>query len=219
MSRIKYFAALTVITQAMLSQTALAGSVDGPSAAPVPAGAYTVDKAHTSLIFRVSHLGFSTYTGRFTRVDAQLQFNPDDIGASRVTVNIDPRSIEADNAPSGFIQALAGKDWLDADRFNELSFRSTGVEVTGPQTFRISGQLTLHGVTRSIALEARYNGGYAGHPYEPKARVGFSAQGSFKRSDFGVNYGVPAPGTTFGVGDTVNVVLETEFSGPPLAQN
>jgi len=213
MSRVKYIAALAIFAQA-----AIAGSVEGPANKPVPAGAYQVDKAHTSLLFRVSHLGFSTYTGRFTRLDAQLQFNPDDLASSRVTVNIDPRSIEADNAPSGFMQTLAGKDWLDADRFGELAFRSTAVQVTGPGTFQIRGELTLHGVTHPITLDAHYNGGYAGHPYEPRARVGFSAQGSFKRSDFGVAYGVPAPGTTFGVGDQVQVVLETEFTGPPLQQ-
>ena len=182
----------------------------------MPAGSYTVDKAHTSLIFRVSHLGFSTYTGRFTRLDAALQFDPADIASSRVSVSIDPRSIEADNAPSGFMQELAGKAWLDAERFPEMSFRTNSVEVTGPGTFRVNGELTLHGVTRPLVLEASYNGGYAGHTYEPKARVGFSAQGRFKRSDFGVSYGVPAPGSTFGVGDDVTVTLESEFSGPPL---
>jgi polyisoprenoid-binding protein YceI len=170
---------------------------------------------HTSLVFRVSHLGFSTYTGRFTNLDAQLQFNPKDIATSRVDVTIDPRSIEADNAPSGFLQTLAGKDWLDADRFPEMRFRSKVVRSTGPGTFRIEGELTLHGVTKPISLDARYNGGYAGHTYEPNARIGFSAQGSLRRSDFGVSAIVPAPGSTFGVGDEVTVILEAEFTGPP----
>jgi polyisoprenoid-binding protein YceI len=201
---------------AAVSGSALAADVPAPATAPVPAGAYTVDKLHTSLIFRVSHLGFSTYTGRFTRLDANLQFDPANLAASRVNVTIDPRSIEADNAPSGFLQTLAGKDWLDADRFPEMSFRSKSVEVTGANTFRLRGELTLHGVTRPIVLEARYNGGYASHPYEPNARVGFSAQGTFKRSEFGVSYGIPAPGTTMGVGDEVAVTLESEFSGPAV---
>jgi polyisoprenoid-binding protein YceI len=201
---------------AAVSGSALGADVPSPATAPVPAGAYTVDKLHTSLIFRVSHLGFSTYTGRFSRLDANLQFDPANLAASRVNVTIDPRSIEADNAPSGFLQTLAGKDWLDADRFPEMSFRSKSVEVTGANTFRLRGELTLHGVTRPIVLEARYNGGYASHPYEPNARVGFSAQGTFKRSEFGVSYGIPAPGTTMGVGDEVAVTLESEFSGPAV---
>ena len=191
-------------------------NVLAPVAAPVPAGDYVIDKIHTSLIFRVNHLGFSTYTGRFTRVDAELQFNPANIAASRVSVNIDPRSIEADNAPSGFLQTLAGDQWLDADRFPELSFRSQSVEVIGANSFRIHGQLTLHGVTRPMVLEAKYNGGYAGHAYEPRARAGFSARGTLKRSDFGVSYGIPDAGSSFGVGDEVAVILETEFNGPAL---
>jgi polyisoprenoid-binding protein YceI len=191
---------------------------DGPAAstAPVPAGAYTVDQAHTRRIFRVRHLGFSTYTGRFTRLDASLQFDQANLPASHVNVTIYPRSIEADNAPSGFLQALAGKDWLDAERVPEMTFRPKSVQVTGTDTVRVHGELTLHGITKPLVLEARYNGGYASHPYEQNARVGFSAQGSFKRSEFGISYGVPAPGTTFGVGDEVAVILESEFSGPPV---
>jgi polyisoprenoid-binding protein YceI len=208
--------AALIATFALATGAAVADEVPAASTAPVPAGAYTVDKAHTSLIFRVSHLGFSTYTGRFTRLDAALQFDPADIASSRVSVSIDPRSIEADNAPSGFMQELAGKAWLDAERFPEMSFRTNSVEVTGPGTFRVNGELTLHGVTRPLVLEARYNGGYAGHTYEPRARVGFSARGTFRRSDFGVSHGTPAPGTTFGVGDEVAVMLESEFSGPEL---
>jgi polyisoprenoid-binding protein YceI len=209
-------ALLATFALASASGAALADETPAASTAPVPAGAYTVDKAHTSLIFRVSHLGFSTWTGRFTRLDANLQFDPRNIGGSRVNVTIDPRSIEADNAPSGFMQTLAGKGWLDADRFPEMNFRTKSVEVTGAGTFRVNGELTLHGVTRPLVLNARYNGGYAGHTYEPNARVGFSAQGTFKRSDFGVSYGVPAAGTTFGISDDVAVTLESEFTGPPL---
>ena len=205
------------VALALAGVSPFAAALDRRAEPPVPAGAYTVDKAHTSLIFRVSHIGFSSYTGRFTRIDAQLDFDPARLVASRVNVKIDPRSIEADNAPSGFLESLAGKDWLDAERFPELSFRSKSVEVTGANSFRVQGDLTLHGVTKPIVLDASYNGGYASHPMDPHARVGFSARGKFKRSDFGVSYGIPAPGTTMGVGDEVEVVLESEFSGPASA--
>jgi polyisoprenoid-binding protein YceI len=205
----------------LLTITATIGAAnDGPapaaSTAPVPKGAYTNDKAHSSLLFRVSHMGFSTWTARFTRVDAKLQFDPNDIARSRVEVSVDPRSIAADNVPDGFLQTLAGKDWLDADRFPEMTFRSKSVELTGKNAFLIHGELTMHGITRPVVLDARYNGGYAGHPFDPHARTGFSAHGALKRSDFGVSYGIPAPGTNMGVGDEVEVIVETEFSGPPL---
>jgi polyisoprenoid-binding protein YceI len=210
-------ATLAVFALAIAPFAAIAADAPAVSTAPVPAGAYVIDKAHTSLIFKLSHLGFSAYTGRFTRLDAKLQFNPSHIANSRVEVSIDPRSIEADNAPAEFLQTLAGKDWLDADQFPKMTFVSKSVVPTGTQTFRIRGELTLHGVSKPVTLEGRYNGGYAGHTYEPNARIGFSAQGSFRRSDFGVSMGIPAAGSSFGVGDEVTVVLETEFTGPPLA--
>ena len=97
-----------------------------------------------------------------------------------------------------------------------MSFHSKSVEVTGTNTFRIHGELTLHGVTKPVMLDATYNGGYAGHPMDPHARIGFSAHGVLKRSEFGISYGIPAPGTTMGVGDEVSIILELEFSGPPL---
>jgi polyisoprenoid-binding protein YceI len=212
-------AALSLVAAAPFAPGAAANNTaPTPVPVPVPAGAYTVDKAHTSLLFRVDHLGFSHYTGRFTRIDAQLQFDPAHIAASKVDVDIDPRSISADNAPEGFMQTLAGDAWLDAGHFPRMRYRSTSVQSTGPNSFRIHGELTLHGVTKPVTLEARYNGGYAGHPMDPHARVGFSATGTLKRSDFGVSFGIPAPGTTMGVGDEVSVILETEFTGPPLKQ-
>jgi len=213
MRRLATLAALTFAAYAPL-----AAALDQNAPAAVPKGAYQIDQVHTSLLFRVSHLGFSTYTGRFTGIDAKLDFDPARLAASRVNVTIDPRSIQADNAPSGFLDSLAGKDWLDAEQFPAMSFRSTSVEVTGKNSFRLHGDLTLHGVTKAIVLDAHYNGGYASHPYEPRARVGFSATGQFKRSDFGVSYGIPAPGTTMGVSDEVEVILESEFTGPPVAK-
>jgi polyisoprenoid-binding protein YceI len=184
--------------------------------AKVPAGTYTLDKTHASLVFRVSHLGFSNYTARFEHFDAQLQFDPAKLAASSVIVDIDPGSLRLDNPPAGFVDSLLGPDWLDAKQFPQMTYRSTKVEVTSPSNLRITGDFTLHGVTRPVVLDAVFNGGYAGHPMDPHARIGFSAQGTLKRSEFGIAYGVPEPGSTMGVGDEVDVMIETEFSGPPL---
>ncbi len=219
MRRSNRFAALALAAFAAVGVAAEPQqAAPAPSTAPVPKGAYEIDKLHTSILFRVSHIGFSLYTGRFTRYDATLQFDPAHIANSSLNVTIDPRSIEADNAPAGFLETLAGKDWLDAERFPQMTFRSTRIEPKEANTFRIHGDFTLHGVTRPIVLDARYNGGYASHPYEPRARVGFAASGSIKRSDFGISIGLPAPGTDFGVGDEVQIELQAEFSGPPLEQ-
>ena len=206
---------------ALAAAAALAGSAvaaDAPPASPlrIPAGDYTLDKAHSSLVFRVSHLGFSSFTGRFARFDARLFFDPTRPTVARLDVTIDPRSIESDNPPSGFLAMLQGADWLDAERYPEMKFRSTSVTSLGGRRLRVRGDLTLHGTTKPIELVATFNGGYAGHPMDPHARIGFSARSRLKRSDFGISTGIPPPGSQLGVGDVVELVIETEFNGPPL---
>ncbi len=193
-------------------------STPAPAAAPVPAGRYALDVAHASLVFRVSHLGFSNYTGRFTKFAADLAFDPAKPATSRVNVTIQANSLDADGAPAGFMDALHGPEWLDAQKYPTITFRSTRVEAQPGNRLKVTGDFTLHGVTRPMVLDATYNGGYAGHPMDPHARIGFSARGSLNRSDFGIAYGVPPPGSTFGVGDRVEVVVEAEFTGPPLAK-
>ncbi len=186
----------------------------------VPAGQYTLDKSHASLIFSVNHLGFSNYTARFKNFDAQLEFDPAKPEAAKFTGTVDVSSLETDYPEPeklDFNAELEGPEWLDAAKYPQITFTSTRIEMTGENTARIHGDFTLHGITKPLVLEATYNGGYAGHPMDPQARIGFSAKTVFNRSDFGVSYGIPAPGTTMGVSDAVTVTLEAEFSGPPLA--
>lgn len=181
----------------------------------VPAGAYALDKTHASLSFRVDHLGFSNYTARFKEFDAHLQLDPSALERSSVNVTVDVNSLDLDRPPEGFLAELLGPNWLDAERFPTITYRSTSVEPTGPNSLRITGDLTMHGVTRPVVLDASFNGGYAGHPMDPNARVGFSARGTLNRSEFGIAAGVPEPGSKMGVSDAVEVIVEAEFNGPP----
>jgi polyisoprenoid-binding protein YceI len=209
--------AAIVLATASLQNFAAEQAVPPASTAAIPAGAYTLDKAHASLLFRVDHLGFSNYTGRFSRFDAKLQFDPAKPEASSVTVTIDPASLQVENPPEGFVKTLTGADWLDAVKFPQMVFKSKKVTRSGKDQLRIDGDLTLHGVSAPVTLTAKFNGGYAGHQYDPQARIGFSARGSLKRSAFGIANGIPAPGSNMGVSDAVEVIVEAEFSGPPLA--
>jgi polyisoprenoid-binding protein YceI len=188
-----------------------------PVTAP-PAGQYQLDKSHASLQLRVNHLGFSTYTTRFSRFDAELTFDPSNIPASKVVTTIDASSLELDAAPAVCLDIVKGPQMLDTAKFPKIVFRSEKVRMTGAKSMEITGTLDLHGVTRPVVLAGTFNGGYAGMPkMDPHARVGFSARGSFKRSDFGIAFAVPAPGTTMGVGDLIDISIEVEFTGPPLA--
>ena len=195
-------------------------SAAAPAADPnsVAAGAYEVDAAHTSVTFTVSHLGFSNYTGQFEKVEINATLDPANPANSTVEASIDPRSLSIPSPPAGFLAELAGPQWLDAAKFPAIAFKSTKVEPTGANTAKVTGDFTLHGVTRPVTLDVVFNGGYKGmKDLDPNSRAGFSATGSFKRSDFGIAYGVPAPGTTMGIGDEVKVAIETELTGPPLA--
>jgi polyisoprenoid-binding protein YceI len=188
-----------------------------PAPTEAPAGTYSLDRNHASLLFRVNHLGFSYYTARFTRFAAELAFDPADPAASSITASIDATSIETDHPdPSfDFDAQLQDEHWLNTARFPQMTFRSTAVELTGPDTARIAGELSLHGVTRPVTMTATFNGGYAGHPLDPSgARIGFSARGSLMRSAFGIAEGIPPPGSDFGVGDAVEILIEAEFTRP-----
>ncbi|MDP3868887.1 YceI family protein [Phenylobacterium sp.] len=184
-------------------------------------GAYIVDLDHTSVIFRVSHLGLSRYTARFTKVTGDLQFDPTNPAAMSVSVAIDPRSLETDYpdaAKLDFDAELAGPNFLDAGKFPQMTFKSTNVETTGANTAKVTGDLSLRGVTKPVTLDVTFNGGLAPNAMDPKgSRIGFSARGALKRSEFGMTYGVPAPGSNFGVGDEVEVIIETEFTQIPPA--
>jgi polyisoprenoid-binding protein YceI len=214
-----------ICSVALLSVTASSARAAGPTAPPAmpalaapPAGQYQLDKSHASLQLRVSHLGFSTYTTRFSRFDAELMFDPAKPTAARVVTTIDAASLQMDAAPAECLDIVLGPQLLDTAKFPKIVFRSERVRMTGAKSMEISGTLNLHGVTRPIVLTATYNAGYPGMPkMDPHARVGFSAHGSFKRSDFGMAFALPAPGTTRGLGDIIDVSIEAEFSGPALA--
>ncbi len=194
-----------------------AATAPKPPKVDIPAGDYTLDKTHATLVLKVNHLGFSNYTAAFASFDAKLKFDQNNAAASSLEATIDPKSLTLPAPPAGFLAELTGPQWLNTASYPAITFKSTKVETTGADTGKVTGDLTLHGVTKPVVLDVTYNGGYVGHPMDPHARVGFSAKGSFKRSDFGIAYGVPAPGTTMGVSDEVQVIIEAEFSGPPLA--
>jgi len=207
---------LTACTPSGCSQSTPETAPAIPIKTDVPAGEYRLDKTHASLIFRVNHLGFSFYTSRFTDFDATLQLDPAKPTATTLEAKVDAHSLALENPPPGFLDALRGPDWLDTAKYPDIIFRSTAITLTAPDTADITGDLTLHGVTKPVTLSAKFNGGYVGHAMDPNARIGFSAQGTFNRSDFGIAFGVPEPGSTMGVGDEVEVLIEAEFTGPPL---
>lgn len=209
-----------IIAGLFAAQALVSFAADEKIPAGVPAGKYTLEKSHATLLFKVNHLGFSNYTARFKKFDATLQFDPNNLAASTVTATVDVNSLETDYPEPekhDFNKQLRGPEWLDAAKFPQMTYRSKKITVTGSNQLHIEGELDLHGIKQPVVLDAIYNGGYAGHPMDPHARIGFSAHGNLKRSLFGITYGIPEAGSTMGVSDAVEIIIEAEFSGPAWA--
>lgn len=188
---------------ALLLAAPAAGAVKSTDPADLPAGRYVLDKAHGSLIARISHMGFSHYTVRFDRMDAEFGYDPRTPAASRLEVKVEAASIDTGSAD--FSKELAGSGWFDAAKYPTIAFASKSVDLGDGQHGKINGDLTLHGVTRPVSLDVTFNG--VGSGLIPGSlRTGFSATAVIKRSDFGM--------TRYAtwVGDEVNLQIEAEFT-------
>jgi polyisoprenoid-binding protein YceI len=105
---------------------------------------------------------------------------------------------------------------LCADKHPKITFVSTKIESTRSYAAKIHDDLTMKGVAKPVILDATLIGGYKGFtPYDPNARIGFSAKGIIKCSDFGISHAIPQTESPMGVSDEVEVLIDAEFNGPP----
>jgi len=174
------------------------------SVAELRGGGYTLDKDHAALLFKINHLGFSSFIGRFTAFDASLNFDPENIENSTLEVIVDPASINV-NLPE-FEEELRGSDWFDVATYPQAVYRTTSfVEAVDEDTFIFAGDLTLHGVTAPVNIEVNFHGG--GRNFLTRRyTLGFSASMEFQRSAFGMDNMV-----AFGVGDDIELEIHVEF--------
>ena len=176
--------------------------------AALPAGTYKMDRAHSSLTWKVNHLGLSNYTARFSRFDAILDIDPAKPESAKVLVTVDPASIRTDYPfpeSSDFDKDLGeGEKFFNAKKFTRIIFSSTRVERTGKTTARVTGDLTMLGITKPLTIEVTLNGAKP-HPTAGVPALGFSGIAKLKRSDFGMTFMLPL------VGDEVTLLIEAEF--------
>ncbi len=170
--------------------------------APALADTYEIDASHTHVGFQVSHLGFSETYGVFKNVSGTLSLDEAKPEASTVDVTIDVASIDSGDEKRD--EHLKGADFFDVAQFPTMTFKSTKVELTGKDAANVTGDLTLHGVTRSVGLVVKLN--KVGESPVAKGRyvAGFSALGMLKRSDFGIKTYVPL------ISDEVTIAISTE---------
>lgn len=195
---------------ALLIATALPVAAQMPTAAPgkpdpsrVTAGRYTIDSAHSQVLFSLNHLGFSEYGGQFVQPTGSLTLDPKNPAATKVEVSFPiAKVLTTDPALNAHLQK---PEFFDSAKFPEGKFVSTKVTVDGNNA-TIVGDLTLKGVTKPVTLKARFVGAGPMVMGPPKINVGFAATTTISRSEFGISYGVPL------VGDRVDLTINAAFA-------
>ena len=192
-----------------LSALFAAITLTNPATAEAPAGKYSIDPTHASLTWKVSHLGLSNYTARFTKINAILNYDPKDPTKSTLSVTVDPASLETDypfpDQEDFDKKLIEGEEWFNANEHKSIRFISTRVELTSSNTATVYGDLTLLGVTKHAVLNVTLNKAMAEHPMAKIPALGFSATSSIKRSEFGFDKLIPL------IGDDVQLLIEAEF--------
>ena len=173
-------------------------------AQPALADVYVIDKVHSTMGFQVRHL-FSQVPGKFDDFSGQVQFNEADPANSSVAEKIKAASIDTGNEQRD--KDLRSPNFFNAAKYPEITFKSKSVKKTGDNTADITGDLTMHGVTKEVVLKAELLGKGAG--MQGKTVSGWEATTALKRSDFGISWNKAVEGTQI-VGDDVRIDLRVE---------
>lgn len=195
--------ALTLITAPLAVTAAEAPASPAVALKALPGGKYVLDKSHASLLFSINHLGFSEYKGRFNDFDATLFYDPSKPENSNVKVSVTIASVDTNNAE--LETKLKSETFFDAAKFGVATFTSTKFEKLTDTTGKLTGTLSLHGITRPLTLDVTLKGA-GNNPYSKKPTIGFSGVTTLKRSDFGVKEYLPS------VGDAVAIAIDAEFN-------
>lgn len=183
----------------LLSAALLSALVAAPAfAAPVE---YVIDPGHTQVEFTWNHFGYSNITARFDKMEGSIVYDAEKPAASSATVTIAIDSVDA--GVDKLDAHLKSPDFFDAAKFASAEFKSTAVEAAGEGKLKVTGDLSIHGVTRPVTLDVTINK-IAEHPMSKKPTAGFDASTTIKRSDFGVGAYVP------NVSDEIRIEITTE---------
>lgn len=185
------FAAAAVLSAGLMTATTV-------KAEPI---SFETDAAHTDILFFVSHFGYSNTFGTFEDFDIDLDFDQANPANSKLNVTIRTASVNTTVPPLD--DHLRKDDFFAVGTHPTMTFTSTAIEVTGENTGKVTGDLTLLGVTKPVTLDVTFNKA-SEHPIMKRPAVGFSATATVKRTDFGMSTYAPA------IGDEVRVIIEYE---------
>ena len=165
--------------------------------------AYVLDPSHSQILFSYNHLGFSTSYGLFSGFDGKISYDAAAPADSSVEVAFPVKSMLT--GWQARFDHFMSPDFFDAADDEMVSFKSTAIEVTGEKTAKITGELTLNGVTKPVTIQAELSGNGT-NGMSRKETVGFHGTTTIKRSDWGMGWGIP-----FGIGDEIDLNITVAF--------
>lgn len=162
---------------------------------------YELDKPHTQILFFVEHMQVSISSGEFLDYEGTLNIDMAHPTNSSADITIHTASI--DMGSEKWDDHMKNEDFFHVEEYPAMTFKSTGVQMTGDTTAKMTGDLTMLGVTKPVTLDVTFRG-EGKHAYSGKDLIGFSATGNIKRSEWGMDYGIP------NVGDDIELRIEVE---------
>jgi polyisoprenoid-binding protein YceI len=199
-----------------ISATALAAVLSLPAAAAT--STWQIDPNHSAAQFAVRHLGISTVRGAFTKVSGTIQFDDKDIAKSSVDVTIDAASV--DTRVEGRDKDLRSDHFFEVEKYPTLTFKSTKVEQVEVGKLKVTGDLTIHGVTKQVVLDVEGPTAAVKDPWGNQ-RAAATATTKINRQDFGVKWNAKMDNGGWVVGDDVAITIDVEIvqKGAPKSGN
>ncbi|GAB3903747.1 YceI family protein [Mucilaginibacter boryungensis] len=171
---------------------------------PIADSTWTVDPAHSKLGFSITHMMVSDVDGTFKSFTATVTSSKDDFSDAVVNLSADVASVSTDNDARD--KHIKTPDFFDVEKYPKMTFKSTSFKKTGDKTYKVTGDLTLKGITKSVTLDATYRGTYT-NQMNKKTVAGFKVTGVVKRKDFNIGANFP----TAALSDEVTLTANTEF--------
>jgi len=169
---------------------------------------WSVDAAHSSLDFSIRHMMVTNVKGSFRKFDASIYADPSDLTSAEIQFSVDLASVDTRNSDRD--AHLRSADFFDVENYPTMTFRFTNIVKTGEGNYDITGELSLHGVTRTETFSVSFEG--AGKDPWGNEKAGYSAKGTVKRSDYGLTYNAALEAGGFMLGDDVKFTIEIEAS-------
>ena len=194
--------------RARLASLLLGLSIVAGTAPDIRAETFTIDPVHSAVLYRAGHFGVSHSWGRFSDISGTLSL--DDPNAENNSIDITVKATSIDSGAAARDEHLRGPDFLNAKQFPTITFKSTQIKAVDPNTLEVTGNLTIHGVTRKVTFAVEGPTAPGKDPWG-NIRVGLSASTKINRKDFGLTWNAALETGGILVGDEVTITLDVQF--------